>query len=314
MQVFHSLEEATQKIPASAVAIGNFDGCHRGHVALLNDMRQYAVEKGLASTVLTFFPHPVEVLNPAKKLERLTTTSEKLARLQTLGVEYVFVAPFTTEVAELSPESFYANYLRTGLHANSMHVGFNFHFGKNRGGNTTLLKQWCERDNSHLGVLPPFEWKGTRVSSSAVRSALLEGNVTQAAEWLGRAYSVRGQVSHGDQRGQLLGFPTANLQIPHDKVLPKNGVYVTRARWQEQWYRSVTNVGVRPTFGGENLVPRLEVHLLNFNARIYDETIELTFLDRIRDEMKFSSVDALKAQIEKDVKEAENSHFFSAKG
>ncbi len=317
MQVFHRLEEIARKISPSAVAIGNFDGCHRGHVALLSGMKAYANQASLVPAVLTFFPHPVEVLKPGKKLERLTTTSEKLAQLEPLGVEFVLVAPFDKRLAELSPETFYTNYLRDGLAAKSIHVGFNFRFGKDRAGDTELLKQWCDRDGLHLEILPPFEWKGTRVSSSAVRNAILDGDVARARDLLGRPYSVSGQVTRGDGRGQTIGFPTANLQIASEKVLPKNGVYVTKARWQEQWYRSVTNVGIRPTFSGsgsERPPIKIEVHLLDFQARIYDEFIEVEFLERIRDEMKFSSVEQLTAQIKKDAAIARESQSFVKKG
>jgi riboflavin kinase/FMN adenylyltransferase len=305
MEVFHQLGELTSQVRASSVAIGNFDGVHLGHAELLSTMCQDAKQNGYTSVVLTFFPHPVEVLNPAKTLERLTTTPEKLEALAQLGVEKVLVAPFDRELAALEPEAFYRRFLAEGIKAKSVHVGFNFRFGRNRAGDTKLLGQLCAADGIALNAMPAFELEGKKVSSTTIRECVREGHVAEAARLLGRPYAMSGQVLHGDARGRQLGFPTANLHFPQEKVLPKRGVYITKSLWQGQWYRSVSNVGVRPTFGGAPEVT-VEVHLLDFNARIYDEMLKIEFLDRIRDEKKFDSVAALRAQIEADVETARN--------
>ena len=302
MRVFHKLEEITPHLEKTAVAIGNFDGVHLGHGELLQKTRQRGQANGAQVTVLTFFPHPVEVLNPSKKLERLTTTEEKLELLENYGVDFVLVEKFDATLSSLSPSQFFERYLVEGLKAASVHVGFNFKFGKGREGNTQVLRELCQKRGMVLCVEPPFEIEATKIDSSSVRHLISLGEVDRAALWLGRPYAVRGQVQHGDHRGTGLGFPTANLHFPKEKVRPKNGVYVTRAEWQRQIFRSVTNVGVRPTFGdGAKSVSRIEVHLLEFSARLYDELLKVEFLKRIRDERKFPSIQALKAEIHADV-------------
>lgn len=302
MRVFHRLEDFGLEVSKqSAVAIGNFDGCHLGHAHLLRGLVDYARSEGLLPTVLTFFPHPVEVLRAGTKLLRLSTTSEKLALLEALGVETVLVAPFNKEVSQLSPAAFFERYLIKTLNAKSVHVGFNFRFGRDRLGDTEALRRLCSEKAIRLSLKEAFFFEGEKVSSSFIRQSIGEGNLSRANALLGRTYSLAGQVTSGDRRGGGLGFPTANLRCPVEKLLPKNGVYATQAVWQKQTFSSVTNVGVRPTFNSDDSPPVVEVHLLDFQSRIYEEFLELKFFDRIRDEVKFSSKDALIAQITKDV-------------
>jgi riboflavin kinase/FMN adenylyltransferase len=218
-------------------------------------------------------------------------------------VDLVLVEPFTRDLAALSPESFFDRYLVEGLKAKSLHVGFDFMFGRGRAGNTQVLEDLSKNRAIELQVESPIQLRGERISSSRIRDLIREGEVGDAADFLGRPYSLGGQVVHGDHRGAGLGFPTANLHYPAEKVLPLNGVYVTRAIWQKQTFLSVTNVGVRPTFDTHD-GPTVEVHLLDFGARLYDELIQLEFLARIRDEKRFASVEALKRQIQSDVKYA----------
>jgi len=303
MQIFHSLAELPSKDFRAAVAIGNFDGVHRGHQALISHMLRSARAKKLIPTVLTFHPHPVEVLRPGTKLERLTTTEEKLALLKELGVQRVLLQPFSSELAQLSADEFFRQFLAEGLRAASLHVGSDFHFGAKREGDTERLYKLCEKASVTLEVEPPFELGEIRISSSLIREALLQGEVGRATDYLGRPYVLSGKVIKGDQRGRQLGFPTANLDYPPEKVLPKHGVYLTGSTLGEETYKSVTNIGVRPTFAGANR-PSVETHLLDFDATIYDETLSLEFWGRIRDEKKFESVDALKQQIAADVNEA----------
>lgn len=305
MRAFHRLEDASAHVEATAVAIGNFDGCHLGHAKLLEALTESAERHDVPATVLTFYPHPVEVLTPAKKLERLTTTDEKLQLLESLGVEVALVESFTPELAALSPEAFFERYLVHGLKAKSLHVGFNFRFGKNRAGDTETLEALCAARRMELHAAPAVELEGRRVSSSWIREAVREGNVALARRLLGRPYGVTGTVAHGEGRGKALGFPTANLHVPGEKLLPRAGVYVTRAVWQRQAFASVTNIGTRPTFHAETGAPStLETHLINFEAKLYDEVIELHFLERLRDERAFDGAAALRAQIAEDVKEA----------
>lgn len=308
MEVFHKLQDVVLAGRRTSVAIGNFDGLHLGHAALLGSMLEHARRTQSVPAVLTFYPHPVEVLRPAQPLERLTTASEKLTLLERAGVELVLVAKFDSQLASLTPSQFFENYLANGLGARSVHVGFNFCFGKSRAGDTQVLGELCASRGIVLQVQTAVQLGGTKVSSSAIRKLVAEGNVTEAARLLGRHYSINGLVQPGDGRGHQLGFPTANLHCSAEKQLPKNGVYVTQAIWQKQSFRSVCNVGVRPTFQttGAPASRSVEVHVLDFNSRLYDEFIELQFCERIRDEKKFESVDALKKQIAADVETARN--------
>ena len=213
-------------------------------------------------------------------------------------------------LAALSPEEFFDKFLVKGLKAKSIHVGYDFNFGKARAGNTKVLEELAKRHGIQLRVEPPYLVGGVKIGSSAIRQFVREGDVVSAAAFLGRPFSLSGLVSHGDQRGAGLGFPTANLRFSAEKVLPKNGVYVTRAIWQKQIYRSVTNVGLRPTFHQEGTPEwklTVEVHILDFNTKVYDEFLQLEFLERIRDEKKFESVEALKKQIQADVDFARSS-------
>jgi len=304
MRVFNSLDEIPKSSQRAAVAIGNFDGVHRGHQKILSHMLEASHEAELIPTVLTFHPHPVEVLRPGTKLERITTTEEKLALFKQYGVKQVLVQNFGAELAALSPEDFFQRFLANGLRAASLHVGYDFHFGAKRAGDTQALEKLCSASSMELQVEPPFELGPFRISSSLIREALRLGEVVKAADYLGRSYAMSGKIIEGDKRGRQLGYPTANLDYPAEKVLPKYGVYLTLATWKEDVYGAVTNIGVRPTFGGAAGRPSVETHLLDFDSSLYDETLTIDFVDRIRDEKKFDSVDALKRQIEADVARA----------
>lgn len=264
-------------------------------------MLEAARRASLEPAVLTFHPHPVEVLRPGTRLERITTTDEKLALLKDFGVKRVLVETFTAELAKLSAQDFFERFLVQGLRASSLHVGYDFHFGAGRRGDTALLRELCAKAKMDLRVEEPFELGGVRVSSSVIRQCLSQGEVKKAAHYLGRPFRLEGRVIRGEQRGRKLGFPTANLRYLPEKVLPKLGVYVTRVHWKGKSFKAATNIGVKPTFSGGEQTPIIESHLLDFDSTIYDEAIVLEFLDRIRDEKKFDSVEALKKQIADDV-------------
>jgi riboflavin kinase/FMN adenylyltransferase len=305
MQVIHGLSGIPESLSHSAVAIGNFDGLHLGHQRLLSQMLEGAASKKLVPAVLTFFPHPVQVLNPEKKLEQLTTTTEKLDLMKSIGVEFVCVASFDKTLSDLSPDEFFARYLLKGLRAKLVFVGYNFRFGKNRTGDTELLKKLCEKHNIILTVVEAVS-VGDKVSSSLIREKIVRGQVEEANRLLGRPYAISGTVMPGDGRGKQIGFPTANLHCAAEKVLPKNGVYVTQAKWQLQSFRSITNVGVRPTFYSSDSPKLVEVHILDLEVNLYDESLSLEFLAFVRDEMKFNSIEELTKQIKKDIAVAKN--------
>jgi len=299
--VFHDLAEIASRTGSTSVAIGNFDGVHLGHQALIKSMLEKAKEEKLTSTVLTFFPHPVEVLKPHKHIERLTTASEKLALLESLGVEQVLVAHFDQSLSQLSPEHFFQDYLIQGLRAKSIHVGFNFCFGKNRSGDIQTLENLTQKKQVFLKVEDQITAQGEKVSSSIIRKLLLEGNVAHAKTLLGRSYSLMGQVIRGDGRGSKIGIPTANLRCPQEKLIPQNGVYAAKVQWQKDTLLAVVNVGVRPTFTEKACDPVIEVHLLDFHSKIYDEFLTVEFVGRLREEKKFPGAEDLKAQIRSDI-------------
>lgn len=301
MKVFHNLKEASLALSACSVAIGNFDGVHLGHQALLKQLIEDAKVRGVEPVVLTFFPHPVEVLKPEKTLERLTTAQEKLALLGTYGVAAVLVQTFDKTLAELTPKEFVTRFLVEGLKAKSVHVGNNFCFGKNRSGNTEVLRTLCQEAEIELCLAKEVVSDSKKIGSTEIRKLISEGKVEQAAVHLGRPFFITGNVGHGDKRGREIGFPTANLAVPSDKLLPKNGVYAVSVTWQEETYPAIANVGVRPTFQEKTPKKLVEVHLFDFTHRIYDENLKVEFLKFIRDERKFPSLDALKAQIQQDI-------------
>lgn len=304
MHVFHDLDSLKNHCDPTALAIGNFDGCHIGHRQLLSHVVARAAEANLVSTVLTFYPHPVEVLNPGVILERLTTTDEKLALFKALGVEQVAVLPFSSEVSRYSPQQFVELYLDRGLKAKQVYVGANFRFGFERAGDTTILERLCRGRNIKVRVIEKIEWEGVPVSSSRIREKIRKGEVERAMSLLGRPYSLEGKVVVGSHRGKGLGFATANISIPSGKVLPLSGVYTTGALWQDELFISVCNLGTRPTFDPSSEVPSLEVHLLDFQRNLYEESLRVFFLKRLREERRFESPAELVKQIERDVEQS----------
>ena len=302
MKVYHSLEGVPEASGPSSIAIGNFDGVHLGHQALLTAMLEQAKLRGVLATVVTFFPHPAEVLNPDRPVERLSSPEEKLSLLEEMGVDRVLVIPFSRDIAAMEPETFYQNFLRSRLCAVSIHVGFNFRFGRNRRGTTDLLKELGAKESVDVMVQPPFEVANERVSSTLIRNLIRSGKVDEVLPYLGRPYSLSSQVVRGDGRGRQLGYPTANLKPRPGKILPKLGVYAARGVWQKQAFFAAANLGIRPTIAQGASSVALEVHLLDFEAQLYGELIRVEFLKRVRDEMKFASVEELKSQIARDVK------------
>lgn len=303
MRVFHRWEEVPADTKGGALAIGNFDGLHLGHVSLLKAAKQKAGR--LPLSLLTFFPHPLEVLYPEKRLARITTANEKLALLEDLGIDQVLVAPFSKAVSQKTAAEFFDECVWKTFAPKSLHVGSDFHFGNGREGNLAWLVEKAKQVGFELCPSPLVEVNGKRISSTEIRKLLAEGDAAGAAGLLGRPYQISGQVEHGDHRGRQLGFPTANVSYPDDKVLPKNGVYVTEVCWQKQTFPSITNVGIRPTVtAGQVAKARIEAHLFNFSTPLYDEILTVRFLSRVRDEKKFASLDELKGQVQRDIADA----------
>src|SRR5574343_1450712 len=282
----------------SVVAIGNFDGVHLGHAALLRRLVAVAAERGLEPVVLTFEPHPREFFAPDSAPARLTTMREKLELLADSGIARVMICPFRAPFAALSAEAFIQDVLVSGCQARHVLVGDDFRFGRGRSGDLELLNLVGAECGFTAEALGSVTVDGERVSSSAVRKALVAGDMAHASRLLGRPYMMDGQVSHGQKLGRQLGFATANLRIKHNP-LPMTGVFAVEvAGLGEKPWPGVANLGVRPTVGGTR--PLLEVHLFDFNRDIYGAHISVRFLHKLRDEQRFPNFDALKAQIAAD--------------
>jgi riboflavin kinase/FMN adenylyltransferase len=289
----------SRPVPAPVVlAIGNFDGVHLGHAALLGQLSRVAHQMQLAPTILTFEPHPREFFAPDSAPARLTTLREKLELLGEAGVSQTMVCPFNAAFAALSAEEFIDQVLCRGLQLRHLIIGDDFRFGRGRQGDFALLQAVGQRRGFGVEAMRSVTVDGERVSSSAVRQALAAGDMTHAARLLGRPYAMDGQVAHGDQIGRQLGFATANIRIKHNP-LPLTGVFAVEvAGLGDRLLPGVANLGIRPTVGGTR--PLLEVHLFDFDRDIYDAHISVRFVHKLRDEQRFPNLDALKAQIAAD--------------
>lgn len=294
MQIFRHIP-ATLQSPC-ALAIGNFDGLHLGHQALLNKLIQVAQTQHLISAVITFEPHPREFFTPESAPTRLCSLREKLEHFSAAGVERVYVCRFNQSFARVTAGEFMQNILRHALNTQAVLVGEDFRFGAKRAGS---IQDFVQSGFNLISLpqvdSPQGDSEATRVSSTRVRMALAAGNLQQASNLLGRPYSMSGKVVHGAKRGRELGYPTANVHMRHERPA-LSGVYAVKL----DGLPSVANLGIRPTIVG---VPKLllEVHVLDFSADLYGQHVQVEFLHKIRDEMKFDSLDALKNQIAKDV-------------
>ena len=301
MKIYHP-RDFPLKLRNPVGTLGNFDGVHLGHQALLRETKALAQELEGEALVITFEPHPRLVLRPEAGLKLLTTFEEKKALLEDLGFTSTLVVPFETEVADLPAEEFVEEYLVYGLGLRGLVVGFNYRFGRGRGGDHELLRRLGERYGFQVKVIPPQVIDGQTVSSTLIRELLGEGKVRQAAALLGRPYALRGKVVQGEARGRTLGFPTANLDPPPEKLIPARGVYAVKVSWRGQNLSGVMNIGEKPTFGGHRL--SLEVHLFDFEEDLYGEMLEVEFIEFLRPEIKFPSPAALIQQIAKDCQKA----------
>jgi riboflavin kinase/FMN adenylyltransferase len=292
----------------SVLAIGNFDGIHLGHQAILRAVEQRAIETGCVATALTFDPSPRRILKPDAAPQRLSTTPQSMDWFGMAGLEAAVVMPFTLELARLSPEDFVDQILVGDLQVRVVLVGENFRFGHRQAGDVKLLRELGMRKGFDVVVIPPVVYRGETVSSTCIRKSISDGDVAYAARLLGRPFVLTGEVVKGAGVGRRFTFPTLNL-VAEQEILPAQGVYVTRTRidGETKTRRSVTNIGIRPTFNGSGVT--VETHLLNFSEEIHPKRIEVHFWKRLRAEKKFSGPDELRTQIGKDIANADR--FFS---
>jgi riboflavin kinase/FMN adenylyltransferase len=287
----------------SVLAIGNFDGIHLGHQAILRAAVQRAAQTNDVSTALTFDPSPRKVLRPESAPLRISTNPQRIDWFGTVGLEAAVVLPFTLDLARLSPEEFVEQILVRGLHVRAVLVGENFRFGHQQAGNVALLRELGARHGFAVEIIPPVALDGEIVSSTAIRREIAAGHVTHAARLLGRPFALTGEIVSGTGTGRRFTFPTLNLK-PEQELLPARGVYVTRTllEGETKSRRSVTNVGMRPTFNGASL--SVETHLLDFSGEVTANHLELSFWKRLREEKKFTTPEELRAQIAQDISSA----------
>jgi riboflavin kinase / FMN adenylyltransferase len=299
MRVVRSLSELREPLARSAVTIGNFDGIHRAHRTLLERVVRSARETGGKALVVTFDPHPARILAPERAPRMLTPLDAKVALIARENIDVLIVLPFNQELARLSPGEFVQQILVGKLGVAVVHVGSNFRFGHQRSGDTGTLVEIGKQSGFRVEALPMLTLRGEPVSSSRIRQLLAEGRVDIAGRMLGRPFSVAGPIVSGEGVGRSQTVPTLNL-APVEQQLPQNGVYITRTRLGGTLYESVTNVGEKPTFGPHPVT--VECFLLNFSGKVDAGKMEVMFLHRLRDEIKFPNPEALKKQIQNDVR------------
>ena len=303
MQVFHKLEDVPADFGPTFLSVGNFDGVHRAHAKVIAEIVSRARAEGGKAVAVTFEPHPTRILRPDAGLKLLTPTAEKLRLLEGTGVDAVVLLPFGRDLSLMTPRQFAERILKKKLHAREVHEGFNFRFGHKAAGDTKMLAEFGQEMGFEVRVYPEMKLRGETVSSSQIRKLIADGRVSRARHLLARPFCILGTPGRGRGYGSKYTVPTINL-ARYEELIPKDGVYITWTRVGTERFDSVTNVGNRPTFGAELFA--IETHLLNFHPiELAPETeVEICFLERLRDEIKFPSVDALREQIARDVKKA----------
>ena len=304
MQILRSVPDAATN--PIALTIGNFDGVHLGHQAMLARLRAAAAARGLPACVMTFEPHPREFFAPDKAPVRLTSLREKLELLAHHGVERTYLCRFNFALAQVTAQEFIERILVRGLGVRWLQVGDDFRFGARRAGDLNMLKAHAARHGYAVEAMATLELDGERVSSTAVREALAAGDMAKAGRLLGHPYRISGRVVRGDQLGRKLGFPTANVRMKHNRP-PLTGIFAVEfRRGAGAPVQGVASLGVRPTVKAQGAAPVLEVYLFDFKGEIYGEPVSVDFLHKFRDEAKYVDLETLKQQIARDVIDARN--------
>ena len=303
MLVFHNLEQVPANFGPTYVSVGNFDGVHRAHAHVLQEIVSRARANEGKAVAVTFEPHPARILKPEAGLKLLTPTPEKLRWLEGTGIDAVLLLPFGRDLSLLTPRQFVDRVLKKRLHAREVHEGFNFRFGHKAAGDINLLAELGREMGFEVKAYPEMKLRGETVSSTHIRRLIREGRVSRARHLLARPFCILGNPGRGRGYGSKYTVPTINM-ARYEEIVPKDGVYITWTRVESERFDSVTNVGNRPTFGNELFA--IETHLLNFHPLELtpDSEVEICFLERLRDEIRFPSVEALREQIARDVKKA----------
>ena len=305
MKIFNSIDEI-KNVEQTVIALGNFDGVHKGHIELIKRTVEDAKDTSVKSAVFTFSNHPRNFLAGKNVIKNIITSEDKMTLIEDLGVDYIFNVPFDEKIHNMEPIHFINDLVLEKMNAQVLYCGFNYHYGKDAAGSTETLIQTAEYQGFEVNVLEPFIINGHLVSSTLIRSLIAEGKVNECAQYLGRYYFTRGTVKVGNQIGRVIGFPTTNIIIDDTMVWPSHGVYITNCYYEGKKYNAVTNVGIRPTIGDNRKV--VETHMFDFDKSIYEQEIKVEFLEKIRDEKKFKDKEELKYRIGKDKEIAEEYH------
>jgi len=299
MTIIYKLEELEKPLRNPVLTIGNFDGVHKGHLALFGKVKERAESIGGQSAVMTFDPHPAKVMLPENSPLLITPTHQKLKLIEEAGIDVVFCLSFNKEFAAISAQDFVRTILVAKIGVKELVVGYDYAFGYAREGNISLLREMGDRLGFVVHVVEPVRLDQTLVSSTSIRKMVQEGNLSGAKDLLGRDYQICGKVVRGMNRGRkLLGFPTANLELV-DELIPKRGVYAVKVLVDDKTYYGLTNIGYNPTFGQGPF--SVETHILDFSGDLLGKTVRVNFIERIRDEKAFETVKDLERQITQDV-------------
>lgn len=288
-----------KKVKPLVLTIGTFDGVHLGHRKILSKIKEICEKKGAESCVMTFDPHPRKILFPDKnELKILSTISEKTKLLSENGIQHLIIQPFTKEFSKVSSHEYIHSILENGIKPDILVIGYDHRFGSNREGNLELLQK--SKVNFEIVEIPAFEIDQLNVSSTKIRTALSEGEIKQANNFLGYTFFIHANVIEGKKLGRSIGFPTANLHIDeNDKLIPANGVYAVMVEFEGKKLKGMMNIGTNPSVSDDQHL-KLEVHLLNFDGDLYDKTLKISFLQKMRKEQKFATLEELKHQLEAD--------------
>ncbi|WP_048602455.1 bifunctional riboflavin kinase/FAD synthetase [Rubeoparvulum massiliense] len=309
MEIYHIRQETTPfPLPPSVMALGYFDGLHLGHQTVLEHTVRISRENHWVPSLLTFHPHPREVLAGPGKVTYLTSLDQRLQLFEQHGMEQIFLVQFDQAFANLSPQEFVHQYV-LDFHAKYVVSGFDYTFGQYGRGNAAMLQEFGEQLGFGVDIVPPILYEGDKVSSTRIRQLIQEGKIEAVPPLLGKPFQLVGTVIIGDQRGRTLGFPTANLRLTTNYILPKHGVYACKVHWNGREYEAVMNVGKKPTFLQGNEVD-CEVHLIDFNGDLYGETMVVDLFAFIREEQKFPNREALISQIKMDVEQVRRSMLY----
>ncbi len=303
MKILHNLLDIPKSdgaYPEIGLTIGNFDGVHLGHKQLLKKIKEQCLARNLQFVVVTFIPHPQKILQPEKERFLLTSYEQRRSLLKKQGVDYLIEMKFTRDFSTLTPDKFLTDYLFCYPNLKDFYLGYDFAFGANKQGGFDLVKSNCIPKGIQVEIQPKFEFQGHVVSSSLLRDQVLNGQLKEAAHLLGRSFHLEGLVIKGEGRGKKIGYPTANIQVSQDLIVPQKGVYVTKTVYNGMTFQSVTNIGNNPTFKDTHQL-HIETNLFDFDTDIYGEILDIQFLHKIRDEKKFATVNDLITQIKNDV-------------